>query len=153
MGIKLIGALLVAAAGILPAVRVTLRERRRLAVTDSFLSLCRFAMEQISAFGATIPEILSRAGEVCAACGAERAEAGALLLAAENSLPSDAVRAVREVFGTAAGTREQQLSRCREAVRVMEQVRETQAKQMQANLRMGTVRPLSAAGVAWLLLW
>lgn len=153
MVIKLIGMLLLAAAGFLPAIRVSLNERRRLAVTDSFLSLCRFAAEQISAHGSAIPEILSRAGDVCAACGAERPEVGALLLAADSALPGEGVRAVREVFGTAAGTREQQITRCREAVHVLERLRETQAKEMQGRLRAGIVLPLSAAGVALLLLW
>ena len=153
MLIKLLGVILVAAAGVIPAIRVGLKERRRLARTEAFFSLCRLALEQTAALGAAVPEILRRAEELCSACGAAEPDAAALVTAAEENLPTEGVRAVEQVFGSAAGTREEQVARCRAAVAVMESIYKKQSEEFRGKLRTGIVLPLSAAAIALLLLW
>lgn len=153
MLIKLLGVLLVAAAGVIPAIRAGLKERRRLARTEAFLALCRLAAEQTAALGAAVQEILRRAGELCDACGAAEPTAAALMTAAEETLPDEGVRAVMQVFGSTAGTREEQVVRCRGAVTVMESICKKQSEELRGKLRTGIILPLSAAAIALLLLW
>ena len=153
MLIKLLGVILVAAAGVIPAIRVSLGERRRLRQTEAFLSLCRLALEQTAALGAAVPEILRRAEELCSACGAAEPDTAALVAAAEDGLPPEGAQALSMVFGSAAGTREEQVARCRTAVTVMESIHKKQSEELRGKLRTGIVLPLSAAAIALLLLW
>lgn len=140
-------------AGVIPAVRISRREKQRLSATEAYLALCRFATEQVAGFGASAPEILARAGERCRACGTDASDVGALLTAAESILSPEGFEAVKNVFGSGAGTREEQLARCREAVKVLDEVRAAQAAALPGRLRTGTVLPLSASALALLLLW
>lgn len=142
-----------AAAGVIPAIRVGLKERRRLARTEAFFSLCRLALEQTAALGAAVPEILRRAEELCSACGAAEPDAAALVTAAEENLPTEGVRAVKQVFGSAAGTREEQVARSGCGGSCHGEYPQKQSEEFRGKLRTGIVLPLSAAAIALLLLW
>ncbi len=155
--LKLIGFLLILAAGGGAAALSVRTERRRLEVLDGWIDLIAYVRSRIDCFLMPQDAILASCGrELILRCGGTLPchSFSALARAAERYLTPEGARLIGAfTHGIGSGYREEQVRACDYYIDALREIRKKQAEALPARLRVRGALCLTAALGAAILLW
>lgn len=155
--LKLIGSLLILAAGGGAAVLAAKTEMRRLEVLDGWIGLIAYVRSRIDCFLMPQSDILASCGrDPILRCGGTFpcTDFASLARAAKKHLSADGFRIVGAFAdGIGSGYREEQVRACDYYIDALRELRKKQAETLHARIRVRVALCLTAALGAAILLW
>ncbi len=152
---KLFGAALTMGAGVFGACHASVREKKRLAVTDGWIELIDLIKVQIDCFLLPVDEIFATVpAPLLLRCGEDARSPTALLEAARPYLDNETLRLLEGFVGALGGSyREEQLKRCEYTLSALRERRGQTATETANRIKLCTTLSVSAAVGALILLW
>lgn len=157
IGIKLVGSLLILAAGGFAAFGSVNREKKRLRVLEAWIELLSYIRGQIDLYLMPMDDILSHAEQSLLRRLGVSSQTRSLRVCLERTLPDldDESRRLLSIWIRECGSsyREEELRRCDHTLRALREQRDRLASALPARLKLTVALPLCLSLGTAILLW